>query len=101
MDEFISEIRDSAVEWRKGVHKLQNDYVGELESVHMTLTRLIEDTEELKPKIEREEKQQERKEITQDEQLDEDKVIEQTNYGERGKIKSRKQKKVRKERSRK
>lgn len=101
MDNFILEIRNNA-KWREGVHKLENEYSGKLESVHLTLTRLIEETEELKRKIKRDEERQERKdeeEGKEDEQPEEDEFITQTctDYGERGKQKGRKRKRARRE----
>ncbi len=100
MEEHLSTVRNSA-EWREGVYKLQNDFSGKLQFVHMTIMRLIEETEGIKQKIERDEKQQERKdeeEIIEDEQPDEDEVIVQNDYGEKGRVKKRKRKKNRGER---
>ena len=99
MGTFILSIQESA-EWKKGVDTLQNDYSGKLQFKDITLRRLIKETEEVKQKIEREEKQQEEKteeEYKEDEHPDSDVDIAMTHidYGERGKKKSRKSKKER------
>jgi hypothetical protein len=96
MDKFIKEIRYSA-EWRAGVQKLEYDYSGKLDSLRMTLNRLIEETEEIKKKIQKDEEQQEKKdeeEVQEDDELEEDEDIEQA-HAEVGKVKSRRRKKER------
>ena len=99
MDKFVTDIRNSA-EWRRGVYKLENDFSGKLEYMRTTLTRLVEETQDIKRKIERDEKQQEKKdeeEVKEDEELEEDEDIEQAHadQGEKGKNKSRKRKRER------
>ena len=102
MDDSLLNIRYSG-EWKEGTSLLQYDFPGKIQSLRMKSTRLIEETEKIKREIERGAEQQERKdeeELMEDEQPDEDEDIVQAraDYGEKGKEKSRKRKKLKRER---